>query len=105
MKYKNKTDLELLIRIIEGKTFPDDIKIFDEWLNQSDANVHEYESMKLLWGKTNSYIIPEHPNPDLMWNNIQEKINNIPIIVKDGFDYSWIIKIAAIILVAVSGII
>src|ERR1035437_1745742 len=105
MKQQNNIDQDLLIRIIEGNADHADIKLFDEWLGKSDNNALEFESLKLLWAKTDSYKVPKIPNPDFMWNNVKEQINKPYNIIKDGFDFSWIIKVAAVILVAVSGII
>lgn len=102
MRHKIKTDQNLLIRIIEGKAEAEDIKLFKKWLEQSDNNVVEYESLKLLWGKTGFNKVLGIPNPELMWNNVCEKINNSHHAVKEGFDFSLLIKIAAVILVAVS---
>src|ERR1035438_10431303 len=105
MRHKIKIDQILLFRIIEGKSNPADIKLFNKWLEQSDNNAVEYESLKFLWKKTGFYKAPEIPNPDLMWDNIIEKINNPHNSIKEGFDFSSLIKIAAVILVAVSVII
>ena len=105
MKYKNITDNNLLIRIIEGETDPTEVRLFNEWLGQSENNQREFESLKLVWERTDSYKVPDIPNPDLMWNNISEKINKSPDIIKEGFDFSWIMKTAAVILFAVTGII
>jgi len=105
MKNNNKTDLDLQIKIIEGKANPSDIKLFNDWLGQSNKNVREFESLKSLWEKTGFYKSTEPPNPDLMWNIIKERLNKTPAILKEGFDFSWIIKAAAVVLVAVSGLI
>ncbi|MDR3668534.1 MAG: FecR domain-containing protein [Ignavibacteriaceae bacterium] len=105
MKYKNNTDLELLIRIIEGKANPSDKKLFDGWLNQSEKNILEYETLKSLWKKTGSYETPEPPNPDFMWNSILFQINRSYYQIKNGFDFTYVVKIAAVILVVISGVI
>ena len=70
MYYNNKTDLDLLIKIIEGKANPSETKLFEEWLEQSGKNADEYETLKSLWEKTGSYGTPKIPNPDLMWDKI-----------------------------------
>jgi transmembrane sensor len=105
MKHKDKTDLNLLIRVIEDKANSSDITLFNEWLNQSGDNAREFESLKAIWVKTGSIKTPLVPDPDLMWNKIQEKINNTRSLSKQGFDFSSVIKIAAVILVVVSGLI
>ena len=105
MKEKNKMEQDLLIKIIEGKTDPTHITLFNDWLGQSDKNVQEFKSLKLLWEKTDSYKTPKTPNPDLMWDSIVEKINKPHYVVKEGFDFASLIKIAAVILVAITGII
>jgi transmembrane sensor len=105
MKLNIKTDLNLLIRIIEKKADPADLILFNEWLEQSKNNVLEYESIKLIWEKTKFYKEPGVPNADLMWNNIIEQINKPYNVIKEGFDFSFVIKIAAVILVIISGLI
>ena len=105
MKQKDKTDLNLLIRIIENKADSGDLDLFNKWLVQSDYNDREFKTLRTIWEKTGSIKSPLPPNPDLMWNSIKEKINNSQLALKEGFDFSWIIKIAAVILVALSGII
>jgi transmembrane sensor len=105
MHYKNKIDLDLLIKNIEGKANPSEIKLFNDWLKESNKNVSEYESLKFLWEKTGSFQTPEPPNPDLMWNNISFIINRPFNYIKNGFDFSSVIKIAATILVVVTGLI
>lgn len=105
MKYKSKIDQDLLIRIVEGKANLSDIKLFEEWSGHSRKNVREYEALKSVWEKTGSYQSPQVPNPDLMWNIILMKINKPYNYIRDGFDVSFIIKIAAVILVAITGLI
>lgn len=105
MKHNNKTDLDLLIKIIEGEATPSEFKLFNDWQKESDKNVREFESLKLLWEKTGSFKSPDPPNPDLMWNNILFIINRPYKYIKDGFDFSSVIKIAAVILVVISGLI
>ncbi|MDR3610385.1 MAG: FecR domain-containing protein [Ignavibacteriaceae bacterium] len=100
----NKTNHDLLIRIINGTASPKDINLFDEWLNQSEKNIQEFNSIKFLWMKTDAYKVPQIPDPEIMWNNINNKINKSPLAINEGFDFSIIIKIAAVILMAVSGI-
>jgi ferric-dicitrate binding protein FerR (iron transport regulator) len=105
MKHKYKIDYNLLIKIIEGKANPAESKLFDEWLHQSYYNVTEYESLKCLWEKTDSLKVREIPNPDLMWDNILNKINKPRYVIKEGFDFTAIIKIAALILITISVVI
>jgi transmembrane sensor len=100
----NNTSQELLIRIIQGKANPKDVSLFNDWLRLSDNNILEYESLKLIWEKTESHV-PDIPDPDLMWNKINKKINKSSNILGEGFDLSWVIKIAAVILIAITGII
>ena len=59
----------------------------------------------MIWKKTDSYKTPEVPDPVLMLNNIQGKINKSNVVIKEGFDFSSFIKIAATILVLVTGLI
>ena len=96
---------DLLIKIIEGRNDPSENNLLNEWLNQSYKNVREFKSLKLLWEKTDSSKVPKIPNPDLMWDNILEKINKPDFVFKEGFDFTVLIKIAAVILVAISAII
>jgi transmembrane sensor len=105
MKHNIKTDLNFLIRIIEKKADPADLILFNDWLGQSNDNALEYESVKLVWEKTKYHKEQKVPDPDLMWNNIIEQINKPYNIIKESFDFSLVIKIAAVILVAISGII
>jgi transmembrane sensor len=105
MNYKDKIDQDLLIKIIEGKANPSELKSFNEWLGKSNQNIHEYDALKSLWEKTGSYKTPDAPNPDLMWNKILLNINRPYSYIKDGFDFSSVIKIAAVILVIITGLI
>jgi transmembrane sensor len=105
MKYLIKSDQELLIRIIKGSASPADHIIFNEWISQSDKNTREFESLKLLWEKTDVYKAVKLPNPDLMWSNIQHKINLPQTSPKVSFDFSIVFKIAAVIMVALACVI
>jgi transmembrane sensor len=105
MKHKNKSDLDLIISVIEKRANPYQLNIFNEWLEQSPDNLKEYESLKLIWEKTGYVKTVNLPSPDLMWNNIDREINKPAIKINESFDYSYLIKIAAAILVVVTGVI
>jgi transmembrane sensor len=102
MKNKNKLDEDILIKIIKGQADPENLKIFNGWLENSDSNATEFESLKLLWEKTGTYKTVSIPDSDVMWTRILEKINNNDKKLSRTIDFSFIMKIAAVILVAVS---
>ena len=96
-----------IIRTLTGEASPQEITELQQWLAESEKNRLEYESLKAIWELSGKIDPPPPPlDPLQMWQKIDQIIKSEENLrqVKEGFDFSWIIKIAAALLLAVSGV-
>lgn len=121
-----KVDSQFLIRIIKNEAGSEEKEYFEKWLTESDENREEFGNLILLWEKLAELKTPPAPDPHLQWAKIsQETIFKKPDVqidekritltqpskINSNFnektpldsyrkDYGWIIRFAAMIIIA-----
>ncbi len=122
-----KVDSQFLIRIIKNEAGAEEKEYFEKWLSESDENREEFGNLIFLWEKLSELKTPPPPDPHLQWAKIsQETIFKEPDLQinekkktlsqpagrnsnhnhktpLDAYrkDYGWIIRFAAMIIIAV----
>lgn len=97
---------ENIIRTLTGKASPQEVEEMQQWIAESEENLHEYQSLKAIWELSGKPDPPPPPVESLiMWQKIDQRIKaGDSRKVEEVFDFSWILKIAAVLLLAVSGV-
>ncbi|MBL7913020.1 MAG: FecR domain-containing protein [Bacteroidia bacterium] len=96
-------DWELIAKYIKGEATQEERVTVEQWLRSDNANAILLEEIKATWetsGKLNTHI---KINKAKAWNSIQEKIKEegkvIPITRKAPTYNTWILRVAAILIV------
>lgn len=123
MKRKSNTrvDSQFLVRVIKNETGVEEREYFEKWFAESDENKDEFSNVALLWdmfSQSNNISIPD---AEIQWEKIRTQINenhtetSLRQPENQAFssyiefnsrkirkDYSWIIRLAAVIIIAFS---
>jgi len=115
-------DTHFLIKILQNKASTAEMQSFEKWLNDSDANKEEFGTLVLLWKKVADSPLPPLPDQNLQWGKIYSRMHQIaeeanlthsvPVIdinsvkqkpvANNASEYGWILKVAAVLIVAVA---
>lgn len=121
-KSNTKVDSQFLVRVIKNETGLEEQEYFEKWFAESDENKDEFSNVALLWdmfSRTNNISIPD---PEKQWEKIINRIKqnnhpetsgsqtNIQVFTSSSRydhkkfrkDYSWILRIAAVIIITFS---
>lgn len=119
---QTKVDSQFLIKVIKNETGLEEKEYFEKWFAESDENKDEFSNVALLWdmfSQTNNISVPD---PEQQWKEILNRINDNknsevaePQLHMQSFesfavndsnkfrkDYSWILRIAAVLIIAFS---
>lgn len=121
-KSNTKVDSQFLVKVIKNETGLEEKEYFEKWFAESDENKDEFSNVALLWdmfSQSNGITVPD---PEIQWEKILNRINynnhfeaaelltdkrSITSPAKYNSkkfrkDYSWILRIAAVIIIAFS---
>ncbi|MEO9477441.1 MAG: FecR domain-containing protein [Cyclobacteriaceae bacterium] len=103
MKEPKDEEWLLLMKAVRQEMTEKEHDKFELWIASDSKNQDLYLKIKTDWEKSGNMDIADHPNPDLVWNNIAQSINSTD---KKGkvmaINKSWI-KYAAAVTILVLG--
>jgi transmembrane sensor len=77
MKFRSNNQFEsLCIKAITGNITPDEQKILDKFLSESEENKNEFENLQSVWNKSEIIEVPELPDPEIEWLGLNARIRN-----------------------------
>ncbi|HVO73235.1 MAG TPA: FecR domain-containing protein [Ignavibacteriaceae bacterium] len=77
MKIKENIQFEsLCIKAVTGNIKPDEERILDKYLSASEENRNEFKRIQALWNKSKITVMPELPNPETEWLQLNARIED-----------------------------
>ena len=75
-KKAKKPEYHFLVRVIQNTVTPEERKLFEDWLSQSDKHRKEFDSLVSLWNRVGPSKIISPPDLSSQWDTISSLVHS-----------------------------